>query len=157
MFRTITPRKRSAHRSATIAFIVHGSPNVEGAAHGTVLFFFLSALYLIPAILLHIVNPFLIHSPFDAVFEQGKLFMLLRVETLLYGVAAIIVFGKILKDHFNNEKVFKKAPLSPEVVAHIYKTTLPIKEACEIFGIGRGTYYDIKKGKRWKGIINSLK
>lgn len=75
----------------------HGTPNINGSSHGVVLQYFLSGLYLIPFILLHIINPFLIKSPFDFLNMQERLFIILRFNTVLNGILAIIVCSYIAK------------------------------------------------------------
>src|SRR3989344_2372378 len=61
------------------------TPNIEGAAHGTIFHFVLSGIYLAPFYLLRIVDPFLIKSGLSEIAMQAKLFEILRLNTLMFG------------------------------------------------------------------------
>lgn len=76
------------------------SPNVPGSAHGTMFHFILSGIYLAPFFLLGIINPFLITSPLDALETQQKLFEILRLNTLIFGLLSIFFLVKIAKNYF---------------------------------------------------------
>ena len=78
-----------------------GSPNIEGSANGSIFQFFLTGLYLIPFTILGIINPFAINSSVSNLEEQTKLFEILRLNTLFFGVACIILFYYICKKYFN--------------------------------------------------------
>jgi glycosyltransferase involved in cell wall biosynthesis len=82
------------------ALFKHGTANISGAAHGAVFQYFLSGIYLIPFIMFGIVNPFIIKSPFTHMEMQQKLFVLLRINTLLFGIGAIIMLAALVKRLF---------------------------------------------------------
>jgi hypothetical protein len=71
----------------------HGTPNVEGAAHGTVFQFILSGIYLVPFIMLHIIHIGLLKV---SLVEQNTLFIILRINTLLFGILSLIVIALFL-------------------------------------------------------------
>lgn len=75
----------------------YGSPNMEGSANGTMFHFFLSGLYLIPFVLFKIIDPFSIKSAVDNLSMQGNIFIVLRLNTLIFGVLTIILINKISK------------------------------------------------------------
>lgn len=81
------------------AVFTKGTPNVQGAAHGTQLQFFLSGIYLIPFYLLKIVNPYALKTPFSDLEMQSKMFEVLRLNTLLFGTATIVVLAVIAKKY----------------------------------------------------------
>lgn len=83
--------------SAVRALFKYGTPNIEGAAHGSILFFFISGFYLMPFFIFSIVNPFTITSSVGSLDTQHTLFQILRLETLLFGIGSIIILGIILK------------------------------------------------------------
>jgi hypothetical protein len=91
--------------SAVRALFSHGTPNVPGAAHGSIFQFFLSGVYLIPFVVFGLVNPFAIHSSISNLAMQEKLFIVLRSNTLLFGVLSIIVLAIIAKKHLNSNSV----------------------------------------------------
>lgn len=76
------------------------TPNAEGSAHGTIFHFFLSGIYLIPFYLLKIIDPFVIKSGLSSIPMQAKLFEILRLNTLLFGVMSLIVLNEIVKKYF---------------------------------------------------------
>lgn len=76
------------------------SPNVPGSAHGTMLHFILSGIYLIPFYLFGIINPFAIKSSVDFLDLQHKLFEILRINTLTFGLLSIFFIARIAKEHF---------------------------------------------------------
>ncbi|HEX8965064.1 MAG TPA: hypothetical protein VF820_01365, partial [Patescibacteria group bacterium] len=78
----------------------HGTPNINGSSHGVIFEYFLTGIYLIPFIVLHIVNPFIIKSPFDFMSMQLRMFEILRLNTILNGALAIIVLGLLGKKFF---------------------------------------------------------
>jgi len=77
------------------AVFQHGTPNVEGAAYGPFLQFVLSGFYLGFWTLLGVVNPFLVKSGLIHLSEIRKIFLLLRFNTLLFGLLSIFLFAKI--------------------------------------------------------------
>jgi hypothetical protein len=81
------------------------SNNVPGAAHGPMLQFILTGFYLIPFYLLHIINPFVLKSSLDALTIQEKIFILLRLNTVLFGI------GSISGIYFISKKYLKINPL----------------------------------------------
>lgn len=90
------------HQSQAIRSVfTNGSPNVEGAANGTMLHFLLSGIYLLPFVLLGFINPFAIKSSVDALEIQTRLFEILRLNTLLFGILSIILIVYIAKKYFN--------------------------------------------------------
>ena len=78
----------------------YGTPNIAGSANGTMLQFFLSGIYLIPFILFGVINPFSIKSHIDSLEIQQKLFEVLRLNTLFFGVASIFLIVFIGKKYF---------------------------------------------------------
>lgn len=91
---------------AVRALFKHGSPNVSGAAHGPIFQFFLSGIFLVPFIISGIVNPFLIKSSLSALDMQQKFFIILRLNTLLFGVLSIIVLARIAKQYLKINPVY---------------------------------------------------
>lgn len=77
----------------------HFSPNVPGSAHGTMFHFILSGLYLIPFYLFGIINPFIIKSSVELLQIQQRLFEILRLNTLIFGLLSIFFIAKIAKEH----------------------------------------------------------
>ncbi len=74
-----------------------GTPNIEGAANGTIFHFVISGLFLSPFVILGIVNPFDIKSSVGSLLVQQKLFEIMRLNTLMFGILAIWVLTKIAK------------------------------------------------------------
>ena len=99
---------------AVRAVFKYGTPNVEGAANGTMFHFFLSGVYLLPFIMLDIVNPFAIKSAIGALLVQERLFQIMRLNTLLFGIASIILIAKIAKNYFK---------INPFIAAFIFTVT----------------------------------
>lgn len=93
-----------------------GTSNVEGAAHGPVLEFFIVGLYLIPFYILKVIDPFAIVSSVTSLDIQEKLFVILRLNTLLYGVGTMLIMARIARKYF----------LRSEVVAVTLFTVTPI-------------------------------
>ncbi|OGH06033.1 MAG: hypothetical protein A2W22_03865 [Candidatus Levybacteria bacterium RBG_16_35_11] len=79
----------------------YGTNNMEGAAHGPVLQFFLGGIFLVPFILIRYIDPFSISSSLQNLVMQERIFEVLRLNTLLFGVTSIIVLWKTIKDNFN--------------------------------------------------------
>ncbi len=75
----------------------YGSPNLTGSANGTIFNFFLTGLLLIPFYLSRIINPFAIKSSVDSIVDQQKLFIVLRLITVCFGVLTAIFLSKISK------------------------------------------------------------
>lgn len=72
-----------------------GTPNIAGAANGTMFHFILAVLYLIPFTLLDIINPVVLKINDLAMREQ--IFVLLRFNTLIWGVLSLFVLYNISK------------------------------------------------------------
>jgi glycosyltransferase involved in cell wall biosynthesis len=74
-----------------------GTNNIAGAANGPMFQFILSGIYLIPFYFLKIINPFVIKSSVGSLGIQENLFIILRLNTLLFGILSIIILWKTLK------------------------------------------------------------
>lgn len=85
---------------AVRAVFKYGTPNVEGAANGTMFQFFLSGIYLLPFIMFGIVNPFAITSAIGSLEVQERLFQIMRLNSLFFGVLSILVIVYIAKRYF---------------------------------------------------------
>src|SRR3989344_635983 len=85
---------------AVRAVFRYGSPNIPGAANGTMFFFIQAGVWLIPFNLMGQVNPFLIKSSVSSLPIWHELFVVFRLNTLLYGIFSIILIAKISKEHF---------------------------------------------------------
>lgn len=77
----------------------HGSPNVPGAANGTIFHWFVSGLFLSPFVLFHIIDPFVVKSAFAALEMQERIFIVLRLNTLLFGILSIVTLVYIAKKY----------------------------------------------------------
>jgi glycosyltransferase involved in cell wall biosynthesis len=77
-----------------------GTPNVAGAANGSIFQFFLTGIYLVPFQLLHLVNIFAIKSSVANLQLQTRLFEILRLNTLLFGIGSIILISYLAKKYF---------------------------------------------------------
>lgn len=91
--------------SSVRALFKYGTPNIPGAAHGSIFQFFLSGAYLVPFVIFGIVNPFAIHSSIDNLAMQEKLFIVLRSNTLLFGIMSIIALAIIAKKYFKSNSI----------------------------------------------------
>lgn len=89
------------HQSQAVrAVFKHLTPNIPGAANGSVFHFFISGIFLAPFILFKIINPFIITSSLSHLEMQEKVFIVLRLNTLLFGVGSLlgaVLIAKILK------------------------------------------------------------
>jgi hypothetical protein len=81
------------------------SANVPGAAHGTMFYFIFSGLYLVPFFLFGIINPFILKSSVDLLQMQERLFEILRLNTLIFGLLSIFFIAKIAKDYLKTSPV----------------------------------------------------
>jgi hypothetical protein len=90
---------------AVRALFTRGTPNVPGAAHGSIFQFFLSGIYLIPFTIFGIVNPFAIHSSIGNPEMQERLFMVMRSNTLLFGILSIIALAIIAKKYLKTSSI----------------------------------------------------
>ncbi|HUD04885.1 MAG TPA: glycosyltransferase [Patescibacteria group bacterium] len=89
------------HQSQSVRDLFrYGTPNMSGAANGSIFQFFLTGLYLIPFYVLRIVNPFAIKSSVLSLSTQTTLFEVLRLNTLLFAVFSIILLAYIAKKYF---------------------------------------------------------
>ncbi|MDP3987949.1 MAG: glycosyltransferase [Candidatus Levybacteria bacterium] len=70
---------------AVKSILLIGTPNVEGAAHGSMFQFLLSGIYLVPFVFLGL---------------KPYLFQILRINTLIFGILSIVILAKIAKDYF---------------------------------------------------------
>lgn len=77
-----------------------GTPNVSGAANGSIFQFFLTGLYLMPFYVSHIINFFAIKSSVTNLSLQTTLFEVFRINTLLFGVLSALVVAYIAKIYF---------------------------------------------------------
>lgn len=71
----------------------YGTPNIAGSANGTLFHFLLTGFYLIPFTALHIINPF--ELQIDNWFMRERVFEVLRLNTILWGVLSIFLLYKI--------------------------------------------------------------
>lgn len=89
------------HQSQSVRYLFKlGTPNLPGAANGSIFQFFLTGIYLVPFYLLGIINPFAIKSSVTNLELQTRLFEILRLNTILFGALSIIVFYFIAKRYF---------------------------------------------------------
>ncbi len=77
-----------------------GSPNVSGSANGSIFQFFLTGIYLIPFQIFGVINLFAIKSSVINLDLQFRLFEILRLNTLLFGVGSIVLVSYIAKKYF---------------------------------------------------------
>lgn len=80
---------------AVRATFAYGTPNVAGSANGTMFHFILTGFYLIPFMLLDIINLAVIKINDLAMRE--RIFDLLRLNTLFWGVLSLTVFYSIVR------------------------------------------------------------
>jgi len=78
---------------AVRATFKYGTPNVFGAANGTMLHFLLSGFYLIPFTLSHYINPAVLKV--NDLLMRERIFELLRLNTFIFGSLAMVVMYKI--------------------------------------------------------------
>jgi hypothetical protein len=90
---------------AVKALFKYGTPNIPGAAHGSIFQFLLSGIYLIPFTILGFINPFIIHSSIDNLEMQEKLFIILRSNTLLFGILSIIILAVTAKKYLKSNSI----------------------------------------------------
>ena len=80
---------------AVRATFKYGTPNVEGAANGTMLHFLLSGFYLVPFTLANFINPVVLKVS-DLVMRE-RIFDLLRLNTLGWGILSVFILYNITK------------------------------------------------------------
>jgi len=89
------------HQSQSVRNLFkYGTPNIAGSANGSIFQFFLTGIYLIPFYVFHIVNPFLIKSSVLNLDLQTRLFEVLRLNTLVWGVMSICIVSYIARKYF---------------------------------------------------------
>jgi len=88
------------------AIFKYGSPNVSGAANGTIFQFFLSGIYLSPFALFKIVDPFSVKSGIESLLMQKKLFEILRLNTLIFGILSLFILSNLVKKYFKISPTF---------------------------------------------------
>lgn len=82
------------------ALYKYGSPNVGGAANGTIFQFLLSGIYLVPFVFLKIIDPSLLKSGVGSLLMQERLFEILRLNTLIFGILSLITLSHLVKKYF---------------------------------------------------------
>jgi len=89
------------HQSQAVRNVFqYGTPNIPGSANGSMFQFFLTGLYLVPFYLLGLINPFVIKSSITELSIQHNLFLILRFNTLLFGMFSIILMLYIAKKYY---------------------------------------------------------
>ncbi|MBI5122696.1 glycosyltransferase family 39 protein [Candidatus Roizmanbacteria bacterium] len=90
----------------------YGSPNVAGSAHGPMFQFFLTGVFLVPFVITGLIHPFAITSSVDpkSLLELEKLFIVLRLNTLIFGILSIILLYIIAR------KYLKINPILPTLL-----------------------------------------
>lgn len=81
------------------AIFEYGTPNVAGAANGTVFQFLLSGIYLSPFVLFKIIDPISIRSGVESLLMQKKLFEILRLNTLIFGILSLLTLSNLVKKY----------------------------------------------------------
>jgi glycosyltransferase involved in cell wall biosynthesis len=89
------------HQSQSVRDLFRfGTPNIAGAANGSIFQFFLTGIYLVPFYVLHLVDPFAIKSSVLNLELQTRLFEILKLNTLLFGTGSIALLGYIVKKYY---------------------------------------------------------
>lgn len=89
------------------AFFKHGTTTISGSANIPVYHVLSSSIFLIPFYLLKVINPLAITSALENLSIQQKLFEILRLHTLFYGVLVIVFIYKILNKYIRSfPKIF---------------------------------------------------
>ena len=89
------------HQSQAVRNVFkYGTPNIPGSANGSMFQFFLTGLYLIPFYLFGILSPFAIKSSVTQLSIQHNLFLILRLNTLLFGIFSIISMLYVAKKYY---------------------------------------------------------
>lgn len=78
-----------------------GTPNLSGAANGSMFHFYLSGIFLLPFYLFGLINPFVIKSSILNISQQHLLFEVFRLNTLFFAVSSGILIFHIAKKYFN--------------------------------------------------------
>ena len=90
---------------AVRSLAAHGTTIAEGAAYGTILYFLQAGIFLIPFWLLGWINPLVIKSSLNELAMQEKIFILFRLNTVLFGIGSILILSKILKEQWKNNSI----------------------------------------------------
>ncbi len=91
------------HQSQSVRDLFkYGTSNIAGAANGTIFQFFLTGIYLIPFYVFGIVNPFAIKSSVTNLDLQQRLFEVLRMNTLLFGIMSVILVYYLSRKYFKS-------------------------------------------------------
>lgn len=89
------------HQSQSIRDLFkYGTPNLPGAANGSIFQFFLTGIYLIPFQIFGVIDLFVIKSSVINLDLQFRIFEILRLNTLLFGVLSIILVAYTAKKYF---------------------------------------------------------
>lgn len=89
------------HQSQAVRNVFkYGTPNISGSANGSMFHFFLTGLYLSPFYLAGLVKPFTILSSVTQLSMQHTLFLILRLNTLMFGVFSIVLMAYIAKRYY---------------------------------------------------------
>ena len=80
------------------ALATRGTVNIPGAALGTPGFYAVSGAWLVPPIIFKFIDPWAINNPATALFDQQKIWWILRTSTWLWALAGIILLKKIAKN-----------------------------------------------------------
>lgn len=100
------------HQSQSVRNLFkYGTPNIAGSANGSIFHFFLTGIYLIPFQILGVINLFAIKSSVINLDLQFRLFEILRLNTLLFGILSIILVAYISKKYFK---------LNPFIVSFLF-------------------------------------
>lgn len=89
------------HQSQSVRDLFkYGTPNISGAANGSIFQFFLTGIYLIPFQIFGVINLFAIKSSVINLDLQFRLFEILRLNTLIFGIGSITLIAYISKKYF---------------------------------------------------------
>ena len=81
------------------ALAMNHTTTIDGAAHGAVFHFLSAGAFLGIFQILGVVNIFDIANSVAGLHTQEKIFIILRISTLLYGIGSVFILSRILKDH----------------------------------------------------------
>jgi len=87
---------------AVKAIAKQGTTTISGSAEIPFVYPVLSSIYLIPFILLHIINPFTIKTSIGDLVQQQHLFEILRSVNIFFGAGSIILVGIIAKKYLKS-------------------------------------------------------
>jgi 4-amino-4-deoxy-L-arabinose transferase-like glycosyltransferase len=80
-----------------------GTPNIHGSAHGVMLFFIIGVLYLAPFVLTGMLP---LGTLGTNILDREKLFIILRLQTLFFGIGSLLLFAKIISKYIDRYKIF---------------------------------------------------